>query len=117
MEDNAINQLVATEMLQHFGCSIEVANNGSEALDLVKKDAFDLVFMDCQMPVMDGYQATAEIRNWEREMKRKAIPIIALTANALSGEKEKCLQAGMNEYMTKPFTMDSFAAMLAETLA
>lgn len=116
VEDNAINQLVASEMLAHFGCSTEVANNGSEAVEFIKTNSYDLVLMDCQMPVMDGYEATVEIRNWEREMGRKEIPIVALTANALSGEKEKCLQAGMNKFMTKPFTMDSFAKILGVKL-
>ena len=116
VEDNAINQLVASEMLAHFGCSTEVANNGSEAVEFIKTNSYDLVLMDCQMPVMDGYEATVEIRNWEREMGRKETPIVALTANALSGEKEKCLQAGMNKFMTKPFTMDSFAEILGVKL-
>ena len=117
VEDNAINQLVASEMLTHFGCSTEVANNGSEAVELIKANTYDLVLMDCQMPVMDGYEATAEIRNWEKETGRKETPIVALTANALSGEKEKCLQVGMNKFMTKPFTMDSFAEILGVALA
>jgi len=117
VEDNAVNQLVASEMLAHFGCSTEVANNGSEAVEFIKTNLYDLVLMDCQMPVMDGYEATAAIRKWEREMGRDETPIVALTANALSGEKEKCLQAGMNKFMTKPFTMDSFAEILGVKLA
>lgn len=99
VEDNAINQEIATELLQMVGMQVTTANNGQEAVDLVEAQAFDLVLMDIQMPVMDGYQATRAIRE---KGEFEALPIIAMTANAMSGDKEKCLAAGMNDHLPKP---------------
>ncbi|EGU29580.1 PAS domain-containing protein [Vibrio ichthyoenteri ATCC 700023] len=99
VEDNAINQEIATELLHMVGVEVTAANNGQEAVDLVEAQSFDLVLMDIQMPVMDGYQATQAIRNTGRF---DDLPIIAMTANAMSGDKEKCLAAGMNDHLPKP---------------
>ncbi|WP_418114146.1 response regulator [Vibrio scophthalmi] len=99
VEDNAINQEIATELLQMVGMDVTTANNGQEAVDLVGSQDFDLVLMDIQMPVMDGYQATQAIRNTGQY---DDLPIIAMTANAMSGDKEKCLAAGMNDHLPKP---------------
>ena len=97
-EDNLLNIKLITVLFAQQGITIQVAVNGKEAVEKIKTTHFDLVLMDMEMPVMNGYQATAVIRN---ELKNK-IPIIALTANAQPGEKEKCLQLGMNDYVSKP---------------
>ena len=113
VEDNPTNQKLIVAMLNKFGCHVDVALNGKEALDAAMQRAYDVIFMDCQMPVMDGYEATAAIRQQEAVdgSKTKQI-IIALTANALLGEKGKCLAAGMDDYMSKPFTMAQLLSML-----
>lgn len=104
VEDNLINQEVAKELLEEFNCNLSIANNGEEALKILKniETKIDVVLMDCQMPVMDGYQATQEIRNGICGDEYKNIPIIAMTANALKGDREKCITAGMNDYISKP---------------
>lgn len=100
-EDNKINQDVIKEILKKFGFSIQIAENGSEAVEYANKLEYDLIFMDCQMPILDGYEASKAIR--ESEGKNKITPIIALTANAMPGDKEKCLSYGMNDFISKPF--------------
>jgi CheY-like chemotaxis protein/HPt (histidine-containing phosphotransfer) domain-containing protein len=100
-EDNPVNQKVARRILEVEGHSIHVAENGREAVEAIRASAFDLVVMDIQMPVMDGYEATAAIREWEKPSGRR-IPILALTARALEGDRERCLEAGMDGYVTKP---------------
>jgi signal transduction histidine kinase/DNA-binding response OmpR family regulator len=106
-EDNEINRIVATEILKKSGYRFETAVNGAAALEAVKKEHFDVVLMDCQMPVMDGFEATREIRRWEAAGPMMngsvhRIPIIALTANAMKGDRERCLEAGMDAYTSKP---------------
>jgi CheY-like chemotaxis protein/HPt (histidine-containing phosphotransfer) domain-containing protein len=97
-EDNPTNQKVIVLLLTKFGCSVEVALNGAEAVAAAGKTEFDAILMDCQMPIMDGFEATALIRrNGGRH-----VPIIALTANAMDGERERCLSAGMDDYLSKP---------------
>ncbi len=98
VEDNEVNRVLALELLQEEGYLISVANNGQEALEMLGKEIFDCVLMDCQMPVMDGYEATRKIRK-----SGNTIPIIAFTANAMSGDKKKCIDAGMSDYISKPF--------------
>jgi PAS domain S-box-containing protein len=100
-EDNAVNQLVMQRLLAKRGHRVVTAANGQAALDAMKRDAFDLIFMDVQMPLMDGFDATAEIRRREAGSSHR-IPIVALTAHAMSGDRERCLRAGMDAYMTKP---------------
>jgi CheY-like chemotaxis protein/HPt (histidine-containing phosphotransfer) domain-containing protein len=112
-EDNPINQLVAAEMLRKLGCIVTLAGNGAEAVDLVLMNSFDLVLMDCQMPQMDGFTATHRIRDAEMAGQRPSLPIVALTANAMPGDREACLAAGMSDYLMKPIT----GARLAEVLA
>ncbi len=112
-EDNLTNQYVAANMLRFFGCKVDIASNGNEAVEAVSKKPYDLIFMDCQMPVLDGYQATAAIRRLEKEKSlKKNIPVIALTANALEGDREKCLAAGMDDYLSKPFLKSQILAVL-----
>ncbi len=101
-EDNRINQLVIKNVLLEAGFSCEIVSNGHEACDAAMSGNFHLVLMDCQMPEMDGYEATDMIRKWELETGRNRMPIIALTANATKGDEEKCLQAGMDAYCSKP---------------
>ncbi|HET9473147.1 MAG TPA: response regulator, partial [Steroidobacteraceae bacterium] len=105
VEDNMVNRTLALEMLQRLGCDAMHAGNGVEALDALEKQQFDVVLMDCQMPVMDGFIATRKLR--EREVAKKLEPtrVVALTANALAGDREACLAAGMNDYLAKPFTL------------
>ncbi len=102
-EDNPANQLVAAGMLEKMGCNVDLVDDGLQAVAAVRKHTYDLVFMDCQMPLMDGYRATEEIREYEQKLEKRPLPIIALTAHALQGDREKCLRVGMNDYLSKPF--------------
>jgi CheY-like chemotaxis protein len=105
VEDNMVNRTLALEMLQRLGCDAMHAGNGVEALDALEKQDFDVVLMDCQMPVMDGFIATRKLRERETEKKKEPTRVVALTANALAGDREACLAAGMNDYLAKPFTL------------
>jgi CheY-like chemotaxis protein/HPt (histidine-containing phosphotransfer) domain-containing protein len=118
VEDNVINQRVAAAMIERIGPSVCLAVNGAAAVEMVREQAFDLVFMDCQMPVMDGFEATRRIRAWEATQGsgRPAIPIIALTANAMEGDREACVAGGMTDYLAKPITGAALAEMLARHL-
>jgi signal transduction histidine kinase/DNA-binding response OmpR family regulator len=105
VEDNMVNRTLALEMLQRLGCDAMHAGNGVEALDALEKQDFDVVLMDCQMPVMDGFIATRKLRERELAKKKEPTRVVALTANALAGDREACLAAGMNDYLAKPFTL------------
>ncbi|RBC03568.1 response regulator [Pseudomonas sp. MWU12-2115] len=109
VEDNPVNQLVAKGMLGKLGCDVVVAAHGAEALDQLEHDEFDLVLMDCNMPVMDGYEASRQIRQSGRWPH---LPIVALTANAMFEERERCRAAGMSDYLAKPFRREELAAVL-----
>jgi CheY-like chemotaxis protein len=112
-EDNQVNQLVAIGMLNELGHETVAVADGVEAVAKIKEQDFDIVLMDCQMPELDGYKATQAIRQWEDEQDLPETTIIALTANALSGDRERCLDAGMNDYLSKPLTMEQLAAVIA----
>jgi len=111
VEDNLVNQEIARAVLVRAGCVVVVAEDGARAVAAWQAQAFDLVLMDCQMPVMDGMQATAQMRALEGGRPRRT-PIVALTANALAGDRERCLAAGMDDYLTKPFKRADLVAML-----
>jgi CheY-like chemotaxis protein len=109
-EDHEINQIVVRSMLERLGMTVTLANDGAEAVEAVRAQPFDLVLMDCQMPEMDGFQATMAIRAMTGDVGR--VPIIALTANALSEDRQRCTDAGMDDYLAKPVTGAALAAML-----
>jgi CheY-like chemotaxis protein len=111
-EDNAINQLVAVKMLEKMGYRVDVVANGQEALAAARDLPYDLVLMDCQMPEMDGFEATRRLRDPQSAVLDHQVPIIAMTAYAMKGDREKCLAAGMDDYLSKPVQ----AAQLAEVL-
>ncbi|HXF06123.1 MAG TPA: ATP-binding protein [Blastocatellia bacterium] len=116
VEDNVINQRVAVQMLKKLGHHVEVVGEGREAVERVKRASYDLVLMDCQMPEMDGYEATRLIRQWEAQQgNRRHLPIIALTAHALTGDRERCLAAGMDGYLAKPIRLDALHRVIADT--
>lgn len=109
VEDNPVNQLVAKGLLGKLGCQVQVAAQGAEALEFLEQETFDLVLMDCNMPVMDGYEASRRIRQSGRWPE---LPIVALTANAMPEERERCRAAGMNDYLAKPFRREELLALI-----
>jgi len=128
-EDNLVNQKVIVRLLEKAGCRCDVAPNGTQAVEAIERYAYDVVLMDCQMPQVDGFEATGAIRERERQIllgelepaletaegavaRAARIPIVALTANALSGDRERCLAAGMDDYLTKPVVPDDLFASL-----
>jgi signal transduction histidine kinase/CheY-like chemotaxis protein len=116
VDDNEVNRMVAELLLSEVNLSVECATNGAEAVELVRNHGYMAVLMDCQMPVMDGYEATRRIRALNNPMK-SSIPIIAMTANAQAGDREKCLDAGMNDYLTKPIDAEELYITLAQWIA
>ena len=111
-EDNPVNQMTATTMLEKLGHAVVVANNGRQAIDKLDEQTFDMVFMDVQMPEMDGVAATGAIRRSEQASGRH-MPIVAMTAHAMKGDKEKCLEAGMDDYVPKPIRRKDLADVIA----
>jgi CheY-like chemotaxis protein len=110
VEDNAINRELASDLLSRAGIAVSVAYDGRDALELVARERFDCVLMDCQMPVMDGYAATRALRE---QPHLKDLPVIAMTANAMVGDREKVLAAGMNDHIAKPIKVDEVFATIA----
>ena len=113
-EDNKVNQKVIKVLLKKLGCEVDVAENGREALDRIAEKRYDLVFMDCQMQVMDGYEATRRIRASERDGEH--LTVVAMTANAMEGDRERCLETGMDEYIPKPINRPAIVKLLSRYL-
>jgi len=111
-EDNVVNQHLATRLLEKMGHSVVLAQNGLEAMSQHASGEFDAVLMDVQMPEMDGFQATKAIRDREKAMGTPRLPIIALTAHAMAGDREKCMQAGMDHYLSKPLKAQELQDLL-----
>ena len=101
-EDNPINQKIALKLVEKMGCRADTVGNGQEAITALTRAPYDLILMDCQMPEMDGYEATLKIREIEKLLNKKRIPIIALTAAAMGADQQKCVEVGMDDYLTKP---------------
>ena len=115
-EDNIVNQKVALAILKKLGYQADAVSNGKEALAALRKHSYDLVLMDCQMPEMDGYEAAALIREPQSGIRNHQIPIIALTAHAMKGDRDKCLAGGMNDYISKPVKITMVAEVLEKWL-
>ncbi len=115
-EDNPVNRKVALAVLRKLGLAVDAAVNGAEAVKALETLSYDLVLMDCQMPEMDGYEATAAIRNPQSKVRNHDIPIVAMTAHAMQGDHQKCLDAGMNDYLSKPVDPDALVEMLEKWL-
>lgn len=113
VEDNPVNQQISTAMLKRLGCEVDIATDGAMGIRSWRERSYDIVLMDCQMPVMDGYDATREIRAIEAARGLERTPVVALTANALAGDREQCLAAGMDDHLGKPFTLDLLHAAVA----
>ena len=117
VEDNEVNQILAREILHQAGCQVDIANNGIEAIEARFRATYDVVFMDCQMPVMDGLDATRRIREREQAERCDRALIIAVTASAIHGDRERCLLAGMDDYLSKPYTPATLLARLPQQSA
>jgi CheY-like chemotaxis protein len=113
VEDNLVNLKFAQILLEKFGCSVETAINGVEACEQALHNDYDLIFMDCQMAVMDGLKATMKIRQF-KDAAKASVPIVAMTANAMAGDRETCINAGMNDYISKPVTRERIMQVLEE---
>jgi len=116
-EDSRVNQMFAEEILGELGCEVETAANGALAFEQYRNNPYDLILMDCMMPEMDGYEATQMIREYDNDNNNKPIPIIAMTANAMDGDREKCLKAGMDDYISKPARREDIKMALKKFLA
>ncbi|MWV54632.1 response regulator [Chlorobium phaeovibrioides] len=113
VEDSPVNQQVAVAMLRKLGCEPDVASGGREALELMRTTAYDMVFMDCQMPEMDGYEATGRIRSGSGMKSSRNVPVVAMTANVMKGDRERCIASGMDDYIAKPLQKSDFRRVLS----
>lgn len=115
-DDSATNQFVALKMLERLGYVADVAANGEEVLAALRGIPYDLILMDCQMPVVDGFEATRRIRRGEAGSVRASTPVIAMTAHAMEGDRQRCLEAGMNDYLSKPVGPSTLSEVLGRWL-
>lgn len=113
-EDNAVNQKVIKIILEKNGCSFSIAEDGAKAIEEFRHGSYDLILMDCQMPEVDGLQASRRIREWEEEAGRGRCPIVAMTANAMKGDRDRCLEAGMDDFLAKPFKSQDLLNLMEE---
>jgi CheY-like chemotaxis protein len=113
VEDTAMNRQLARVLLNRLGWEVDEAHDGAQALMALEHTRYAVVLMDCMMPVMDGYEATRRFRAIEAERGLHRTPIVALTASAIDGDRERCFEAGVDDYLTKPYTSANFAAVLA----
>ncbi len=111
-EDNQVNQEVVVDMLEQLGYRIDIVNNGKEAVEACQKYAYSLILMDCEMPVMDGLTATEKIRADENQLHKPSVPVVALTAHAVTGVREKCIASGMSDFLSKPFSVNEIHVMV-----
>jgi two-component system sensor histidine kinase/response regulator len=116
-EDNAVNQRLIKRMLEKLGYEVDIAADGAQAVALATVTRYDVIVMDCSMPEMDGLQATAEIRRRHQEGSLPRIPIVALTANAMTEDRDRCLAAGMDDYLSKPVSQNDLRTMLEKYLS
>ena len=117
VEDNLVNQIVVQAALERVGCHVDLADSGAQGVQAVTQQTYDLVLMDCQMPEVDGYEATRQIRLWEQAQKSaRRLPIAALTAHAMDGDREKCEAAGMDDYLSKPMSISALEQVLLRWL-
>jgi CheY-like chemotaxis protein len=117
VEDNLINQRVAWYVLKMLGCEVHTAANGIEAVEMFSDRSYDLILMDCHMPIMDGYEATRQIRQMESTtVRRREVPIIAVTADVLTSSYELCLEVGMNDFLPKPYDTSDLRRILRQWL-
>jgi len=116
VEDNGVNQRLAARLLEKHGCSVELAGDGRAAVSAFERGSFDLILMDCHMPEMDGYEATRAIRSLEQQRGGARTRIVALTANAMEGDRDICLKAGMDDYIAKPIDLEELKAVLQRNL-
>jgi CheY-like chemotaxis protein len=114
-EDHPVNRLLAVRLLEKLGCRVDVAANGAEAVEMSAASDYAAVFMDCQMPELDGYEATARIRRREQSTGGR-VPIVAMTANTMEGDRERCIDAGMDDYLAKPLRVDELESALTRAL-
>jgi CheY-like chemotaxis protein len=114
VEDNEVNQLVSKAMLERLNCEVTMVSNGLEAISAYSSQHFDLILMDCNMPVMDGFEATRRIRALEQQKNAVPIPIVALTAHAFNHVRQECFDAGMNEHLSKPFDVAQLDKLLQQ---
>ncbi|MBX9768987.1 MAG: response regulator [Bdellovibrionales bacterium] len=111
-EDNIVNQKVLRIILERYGADYEIAETGAIAVEKFASGSFDLVLMDCQMPQMDGLEASRKIRELETQQSRKRTPIVAMTANAMKGDRERCLSHGMDDFLAKPFKSNELISVV-----
>jgi CheY-like chemotaxis protein len=114
VEDNPVNRTLTRRLLEKLGCQVLTANDGEAAASLWQLHDFDLVFMDCQMPKMDGFEATRRLRLWEQDNLRERVPVVALTDSAMEEDEERCREAGMDSFVAKPVNIEMLRAVLEQ---